>query len=205
MLFATRCPVCNRPGAAPCAECAAQLRPAPDLPTPDGLDDLVAPLSYSGTGRELVARLKYRNARAVLPALADAIAARIDPATVDVVTWAPTSRARRHERGFDQAHLLARAVARRLHRPCRSLLLREPGPPQTGRPKRDRMHGPTFTAPRRPPARILVVDDVITTGATMRAAARALRMSGAHVVKCAAAARTPLKATDALSDAAGDG
>jgi len=194
VLLAVRCPVCGRPGGAPCVQCARQLKPAPDLPTPDGLDDLVAPLGYTGVGRELVARLKYRNARAVLPAVADAVAALVDPATVDVVTWAPTSTKRRRQRGFDQARLLARAVARRLHRPCRPLLTREPGPPQTGRPKRERLAGPTFTAIRRPPRRVLLVDDVVTTGATMIAAARALKMSGAVVVKGAAAARTPLKA-----------
>lgn len=197
--------MCGTPGAAPCPACARQLRPAPDLPTPDGLDDLVAPLSYTGTGRELVARLKYRNARAVLPVVASAIAALVDPATVDVVTWAPTSAARRRERGFDQARLLARAVARRLHKPCRALLTRQPGPPQTGRPRRDRLAGPEFLVIRQPPDRVLVVDDVVTTGATMLAVARALKMSGAVVVKAAAAARTPLKATDALSDAASDG
>jgi predicted amidophosphoribosyltransferase len=204
VLFSVSCPVCGAAGAAPCDACARQLKPAPDLPTPDGLDDLVAPLSYTGTGRELVARLKYRNARAVLPVIASAIAALVDPATVDVVTWAPTSAARRRERGFDQARLLARAVARRLHRPCRALLVRQPGPPQTGRPKRDRLTGPQFTATRRTPRRVLVVDDVVTTGATVLAAARALKLSGAVVVKAAAAARTPLKATDALSDAASD-
>jgi predicted amidophosphoribosyltransferase len=204
VLFATTCPVCGTSGAAPCGECAGQLRPAPDLPTPDGLDELVAALSYTGTGRELVARLKYRNARAVLPALADAMASLVDAGSVDVVTWAPTSAARRRQRGFDQARLLARAVARRLHRPCRSLLARQPGPPQTGRPKRERVVGPGFTVTRRPPPRVLVVDDVVTTGATMLAAAHALKASGAVVVKGASAARTPLKATDALSDAAGD-
>ena len=204
MLFATSCPVCRTPGAAPCDRCARQLRPAPDLPTPAGLDDLAAPISYTGTGRELVARLKYRNARAVLPALANAIADLVDPATVDVVTWAPTTAARRRERGFDQARLLARAVARRLHRPCRALLSRQPGPAQTGRAKHDRLAGPTFTITRNPPCRVLVVDDVVTTGATLIAAARVLKAAGAVEVKGAAAARTPLKATGTLSDAAID-
>src|SRR5207302_5933256 len=104
-----------------------------------------------------------RNARAVRPALASSIAALVDPATVEGVTWAPTSAVRRGERGFDQARLLARAVARRLHRPCRSLLQRERGPPQTGRARRDRMTGPTFTVTGRCPDRVLVVDDVAPT------------------------------------------
>jgi ComF family protein len=205
VLFATTCPVCNKPGAAPCGQCAAKLKKAPELPVPAGLDGCVAALSYTGAGRELVARLKYRNARAALPALADAVASLVDRTTIDVVTWAPTSAARRRERGFDQARLLARAVARRLHRPCRSLLARTPGPPQTGRSKHERVAGPNFTATRKAPGRVLVVDDVVTTGATMIAAARALKVAGAHRVQAAAAARTPLKANDPLSDAAGDG
>jgi predicted amidophosphoribosyltransferase len=165
----------------------------------------VAALSYTGAGRELVARLKYRNARAALPVLADAMAVLVDRTTIDVVTWAPTSAARRRERGFDQARLLARAVARRLHRPCRSLLARTPGPPQTGRPRAERVGGPNFTTTRNAPGRVLVVDDVVTTGATMIAAARALKAAGARQVQAAAGARTPLKANNPLSDAAGDG
>ena len=131
MLFATRCPVCDARGPAPCPACAAELRPAPALPPPPGLDRCAAVLIYAGTGRELVARLKYRNRRAPLDRLAAAMAERV-LAEPDVVTWAPTTRSRWRRRGYDQAELLARAVARRLGRPCRRLLARLPGPAQTG-------------------------------------------------------------------------
>ena len=204
MFFGTTCPVCGRNGSAPCAQCARQLKPAPKLPPPPGIDSFVAPLAYTGVGRELVARLKYRNARAVLPRLADAVAALVDPNSVDVVTWVPTTAARRRERGFDQARLLARAIARRLGLPCRALLIRAPGPAQTGRPRRERLEGPTFTVRGAVPRRVLVVDDVATTGATLVSAARTLRLAGANQVHAAVAARTPLKATAGLSDAASD-
>jgi len=146
-------------------------------------------------GRELIARLKYRNARAALPALARALARLVDPATVDVVTWVPTTTARRRTRGFDQAELLARAVARRLGVPCRGLLGYRPGPPQTGRPVEARRLGPGLDARRPAPPRVLLVDDVVTTGATAAAAARALRAAGARQVHVLAAARTPPRRT----------
>ena len=162
---------------------------------PTGVDACSAVLDYAGAGRELVARLKYRNARSSLAWLADqlaAVAAR--SGTVDVVTWVPTTAARRRGRGFDQAELLARAVAARLHRPCRSLLRRQPGLPQTGQDASARRRGPTFVLRRaRVPARVLLVDDVITTGSSVTAAARTLRAGGAQVVLVCAAARTSLK------------
>src|SRR2546430_850423 len=109
MLLPTRCPVCGAAGPAPCDACRAELRPARSLPLPVGVDRCAALLDYAGAGRELVARLKYRNARASVPFLADGMAALVDPATVDVVTWVPTTPARRRQRGFDHARLLARA------------------------------------------------------------------------------------------------
>lgn len=190
MLLPPTCPVCGRAGEAPCPRCRAELRPARRLPPPLGVDRCVALLDYAGAGRELVARLKYRNARSSLRYLAGGMARLVDPDTVDAVTWAPTTAARRRERGFDHAELLAKAVARRLRRPVRSLLRRAPGPAQTGRSLEERRRGPSFSARRRSPPRMLLVDDVVTTGATVVAAARALRGAGAAQVCVVAAART---------------
>ncbi|HVN50312.1 MAG TPA: hypothetical protein VMT43_02710, partial [Acidimicrobiales bacterium] len=119
--------------------------------------------------------------------------ALVDPAGIDVVTWAPTTASRRASRGYDQSWLLARAVARTLDRPCRRLLRRGAGPPQTGRAIRDRLEGPVFAATGRPVGRIVVVDDVVTTGATLSVASRCLLGAGASAVEGLTAARTPLK------------
>lgn len=191
VLLPTTCPCCGTRGEAPCAGCRARLRPPPAAPPPAGVDEWVALLSYEGVGRELVARLKYRNARSALAWLADGLAGLVDPAGVDVVTWAPTTEARRRARGFDQAELLALAVARRLRRPCRRLVHRGPGPPQTGRAGAERRRGLGMRSVARTPRSVLVVDDVATTGATVASVAAALRGSGTVEVRVATAARTP--------------
>ena len=193
----TACPVCGATGPAPCAGCAAELRRAPSLPPPPGVDGCAALLAYDGAGRELVARLKYRNARSTVPFLARgmaALVAEVEPLAgpVDLVTWAPTTPARLRARGFDQAQVLARAVAGRLGVPSRRLLRRGAGPAQTGRDAVARYEGPAFAVRRGLRGeRILLVDDVVTTGATVGAAARALRRAGAGGVWVVAAARTP--------------
>lgn len=182
LLLPVRCAVCDRAGKAVCAACWAALVPAP--PGPVG-----ALVAYEGAGRDLVTGLKYRNRRAVVDLLGRALAARAPP-DVDVVTWAPTTDAHRRARGFDQAELLARALARARRRPCRQLLVRAPGPPQTGRSRAERTDGPRFDA-RSVSGCVVVVDDVVTTGSTLRAAAAALLASGAGSVVPLAVAATP--------------
>ena len=99
--------------------------------------------------------------------------------------------ARRRARGYDQSELLARAVARRLAVPARPLLRRRPGRPQTGLDRAGRSAGPGYDALRPATGRVLLVDDVSTTGATLRAAVDALRCAGAVDVAAAVVARTP--------------
>ncbi|MPY95505.1 MAG: hypothetical protein GEV08_21335, partial [Acidimicrobiia bacterium] len=153
-----------------------------------GVDAAWALLAYAGPARRLVSGLKYRNNRASLVWLATGIT-QVVGEPPDVVTWAPTSAARARRRGFDQAELLAAAVARRLHRPARRLLTRRAGAgPQTGRTRAERLAGPAFDAVGPVSGVVLVVDDVLTTGASLAAAAAALRAAGSRRVLAAVAA-----------------
>ena len=154
-------------------------------------------MPFTGRARDVVLGLKYRNRRQVGRHLAGLVVNQIiehgDHTKVDLVTWAPTSAARRRERGFDQGELLARHIAAQLGVPARRLLDRRGATgPQTGRTRRERLAGPLFRA--RPDVRgrrVLVVDDVVTTGATMTHAAHALDDAGASAVMLYAVASTP--------------
>jgi ComF family protein len=193
MILTTRCAGCDRPGAALCRTCRFALVGRVRPTAPPGV--LVA-APYTGRVRDVLLGFKYRNRRAVARHLAGLVVNRVAASgvRVDVVTWAPTGARRRHQRGFDQAELVARHVARQLGVPCRRLLERRgPGGPQTGQDRRGRLHGPVFRAhPHVEPVRVLVVDDVVTTGATLASAATALRQAGAAEVVCAAVAATPM-------------
>ncbi len=196
-LFPVTCPLCGRRGAPACDDCLEAVRVAPTLPAPPGVDRWAAPFAYEGVVRELIARVKYRDERHAVAWLAAraAATARTQLARPDVVTWAPPPAARRRSRGFDHAASLARRVARELQVPCHALLVRTGGAVQTGRPARDRRDGPRFALAPPPRClgaaqRVLVVDDVATTGATLRAAAAALRAEG-RSVDALTVARTP--------------
>lgn len=153
---------------------------------------IVVSHEYAGAMRELIVALKYSSARWVVPMLADLWVARHgDVCDVDVVTWVPTTRRRMRERGYDQSELIARRVARRLGVRCLATLRRIDDEAQTGRSARERRAGAQFIARRTRYARILVIDDVVTTGTTLRHAVDALCESGARAVTSAAIAATP--------------
>ncbi len=204
--FPVRCPGCGAAGAPVCAPCLAAARPATPAPPPPGVTAWSAAFAYDGVVREWIAGAKYHGAHAALGPLAVAAArawatgpgATLPTAPV-VVTWVPTVVARRRNRGFDHARLLARGVARDLGLPTAALLGRapaDPGDAQTTRPVAARHVGPvvrvrrTGWAARVGRGPVLLVDDVATTGASVRVCAAALLAAGVPAVMACTVART---------------
>ena len=187
-LFPSRCAACAAPGPTLCHRCRFSLASAGQLRTPEGI---AAAFPFDGVARELIVALKFRHRRCAADVLAAQMVRRLQLAPVDVVTWAPTSSRRVRGRGYDQAEVIARAVARRLGVPCRRLLYRAHGSPQTGKSRSERLAGPRFRARRpRQGLTVLLVDDVVTTGATLKSAADALLAAGVAHVELAAVAST---------------
>ena len=190
MLFSYQCDGCSRHIVGVCQHCRYELlqNVSPNVP------GILTAVRFEHTARQLVHGLKFHNHRAIAALFAEVLVERFpsDFAVPDVVTWAPTSKQRAHQRGHDQAELIARAVANQLRAPCRQLLRRTSTLSQTGLSRNARLAGPTFIARScSNVGRVLLIDDVVTTGSTLTRAATALREAGAHHVTCAAFAATP--------------
>jgi len=187
-------PWCERCGAPSPAGTEPACRDCP----PDVIAAARAPFAFEGSARASVHNLKYRGVRGVGRALGAAMATCAPPGA-DVVTWVPLSRRRRAARGFDQAKVLAVAVGRETGLPVRALLRRATATgPQAKRDaaeRRSAMRGSFEVRDRSPVAGcVLLVDDVLTTGATAAACAEELLDHGASRVTLVVAARALLRA-----------
>jgi predicted amidophosphoribosyltransferase len=150
-----------------------------------------AAFAFDGPIRSAVHRLKFSGWRDVALALGGAMASAWD-GEAEVATWVPLSSRRRRERGFDQARALARVVGPRIGLPLAPLLQRRGDPsPQARRGRAERLAAmrDRFSARDVSHGRVLLVDDVLTTGATAAACAQALVAAGAREVSVLTAAR----------------
>lgn len=153
---------------------------------------------YQGVLAEAVRQLKYRERTRLAAALVakEGVTTWPDLWRVDFLVPVPLHPLRLRKRGFNQAGRLAQALGRRLGMPTeeRSLVRRVPTPPQVGLGRRARFRNMGRAFDLRSPERVagrtvLLVDDVITTGATMNACARVLKQAGAVRVHAWALAR----------------
>lgn len=199
LVFPPKCPFCQRvledPRASACPVCV------PELPwleeegrSVDFADGCFSPLAYRGAVPEAVRRYKFSRVRALSKPFAALMARRLDDCLEgrpDLICWAPLSGKRRRERGFDQAELLAREVGRRLSVPVRPVLWKlRHTVPQSGledmSARRANAQGAYALLPGADLTgkRVVLVDDVVTSGSTLGACAALLRRGGAERVYC---------------------
>lgn len=176
--LAERCYVCLKSSSnnKVCSHCVSEL------------DHVWVAADYSAMAAQLVKKLKFDRAAAVANILADVMASTL-PAlpSSTVITYIPTANSRVRQRGYDQARLIARQVAKQKGLPFKLLLKRSGKTRQVGadRTQRHTQLQDAFTATKQLPNSILLVDDVLTTGATIEAAAKALKKAGATEVNAA--------------------
>ncbi len=205
------CPGCGVEGDPVCARCLPAMHARVDLPpgTPLGLGDgppepllqLEWCAPFGGTVRHALHAIKYAGERRLAVPLGDAVAARWRRAGVggELLVPIPVHDRRRRERGYDQAELIAVAAARALRLPMATAVVRRRATaPQFRLDRQHRADNVRDAFAVRPEAIaagtvrgrwIVLVDDVVTTGATLCAAAEALLAGGAAAVSAVTVAR----------------
>ena len=205
LLFPAVCASCGAPGAVACAACLAALHLPPRLrwpsPTPPDLPPPWAVADYAGTVRALLLAYKERDQLALTGPLAAALAAAVDAAgPVAAVVPVPSSRAAERTRGFAPVTRLAATATRMTGRrlpvvdAVRHTRAVADSAGLGAAARADNLAGAFAVQPRRRDVlrgrTVIVVDDVITTGATAAEVTRVLRACGAQVCGVAVVAAT---------------
>lgn len=203
LLYPAKCMLCHRlleqPQGLLCGRCTYELPEYDKLPPKvQFFVKAAVPLYYEGYVRDAVLRFKFGGMQGYAVQFAQWMAQRIQAEMAghyDVVSWVPCSFRRRWTRGFDQAELLAKEVAKQLDAVCVPTLKkirhtpRQSGIRDAARRRANvlgayRAIDPTMIAGKR----ILLVDDVLTTGATMSECGKTLRLAGSGELVCTVAA-----------------
>jgi ComF family protein len=176
-----------------CYRCLKSTKAALCLPcrTKTELDQVWAVSAYQDISRQLVSRLKFSRTQAAASIIARIIDGRLPSLPADtIVVHVPTANQRVRQRGYDQAQLIARELARVRGFPYQALLRRHGKTRQVGANRQERLEQlqKAYQCPfplRVERRKILLVDDVLTTGATIETAAKVLKMHGAAEVRAA--------------------
>ena len=187
IFFDSTCCVCGRLGRLLCSSCLAVISSLSPVTRTIGQVDVHAVGWYRGELRTVIRQAKNFRARAVLINLSPTIRRLLDFSRPVPVIPIPPSRPGKVRRGYGLARPIAMAIGWPI---CDVLVIRDPGS-QRGRGAEQRTQDRRFTIRGRVPSRAILVDDVVTTGATVSAAIAALADAGCRVVGVFALALVP--------------
>lgn len=200
LLFPPKCMICLRllesSEQRVCERCLQEL---PEFDGPlrkvDYFEKTVAPLYYEDNVREAVLRFKFQGMSSYGEQFAKWMAIWVRDQLVDqydLITWVPCSNRRRWTRGYDQAELLAKALAKELHADVfrtleKTVHNRKQSRQKSAAHRRANVLGVyrAFHPERFQGKKILLVDDVLTTGATLSECGKVLRIAGSGELVCA--------------------
>ena len=203
LLFPPKCPFCGKliePRTLLCRECQRELPwligPACKKPV-ELTQGCVAVFRYQDKVRQAIHGYKFRGRSGRAGCFGTLIAQQVSDQKLefDLITWPPLSGKRLRQRGYDQAELLARRVGEVLDAPVVPVLTKSHRPAQSGladpASRRANLLGAyTVSDPAKVAGkRVLLIDDVVTTGSTLSECAKMLELAGAERVSCAALAR----------------
>lgn len=205
LLFPPRCVGCRRRGALLCAVCRSCCRTVPAAANAEQHQRLDSPFLVSTAGayifegalREAIHHLKYNGKARVAEPLGELLASYLltQSLAVEAIVPVPLHPERLRKRGFNQAQLLAAQLARQARLPllAKEVVRVRQTAQQADLSRQERRTNVqdafVWSGAAAPPARVLVVDDVLTTGATVEAVAAALCRAGAREVHALALAR----------------
>ncbi|HVE80548.1 MAG TPA: ComF family protein [Candidatus Dormibacteraeota bacterium] len=204
------CLECNREGALICQNCRTYIvvkktptcfrcnklsalgRTCKTCRSSANLSGVVVASHYEGTVKKLIGLLKYERNRDAAEVLAVAMTPHVPAAGFDFITSVPIAASRYRQRGYNQAELLAKALSIHMGVPYCPTMIRLGSKQQVGARRNDRLSQIKDTIVVNnplPQKKVLVVDDVLTTGATLNECARVLKSAGAKTVWGAVAAK----------------
>lgn len=206
LIFPPRCAFCRKVlktgESGMCKKCAASISRTRGGGTQSGefFSTCASPLYYENEVRDAIRRFKFKEITAYVPLfgglIADCIKENLD-GRYDLITWVPLSKQRLKKRGYDQSMLLAMSAALKLDDVAVELLIKHTDvPAQSGvgsaEKRRANISGVYGIADEDlvRGKRILIIDDIITTGSTLSECAKTLKYSGAEDVMCCTLART---------------
>ena len=206
LLYPPRCAFCRKilksGESGMCRKCDADISRTHNGGSQGGdfISSCISPLYYEGKVRDAVLRFKFNDSTIHADLFGGLIAACIEEnlkERYDIITWVPLSKKRLRKRGYDQAMLLAMSAALKLDDVAVELLKKNADvPAQSGvgsAEKRRANIAGVYSAVDEELVRgrrILLIDDIITTGSTLSECAKTLKYSGAEEVLCCTLART---------------